>query len=33
VALLDRAVELLADRQKVVVFTGAGVSTDLRIIV
>jgi NAD-dependent deacetylase len=28
VALLDRAVELLADRQKVVVFTGAGVSTD-----
>jgi NAD-dependent deacetylase len=28
VALLDRAVELLADRQKVVVFTGAGVSTE-----
>ena len=27
-ALLDRAVELLADRQKVVVFTGAGVSTE-----
>jgi NAD-dependent deacetylase len=28
VALLDRAVALLADRQKVVVFTGAGVSTE-----
>jgi NAD-dependent deacetylase len=27
-ALLDRAVELLADRQKVVVFTGAGASTE-----
>jgi NAD-dependent SIR2 family protein deacetylase len=25
---LARAVELLADRQKIVVFTGAGVSTD-----